>query len=111
MDIGRGVRPPAAASVARRITLSVAALALMAASPLPAAADGLFKDETAKAMVLLLSLSQALAQKGTPAPVKQEAKPVPVAAAETAPGNAVAASDSTPANAATEGASTPPADR
>jgi hypothetical protein len=92
----------------RSIAASVVALGLLAAIPRPALADGLLKEDTAKAMVLLLSLSQALAQKSDSAPTKPAAKPVPVAAADKTSGAAVAASDSPFAN---SGGSTPPADQ
>jgi hypothetical protein len=90
----------------------VAAFVLLTAVPRPVLADGLMKDDTAKAMVLLLSLSQALAQKGTPsAPAKPEAKPVPVAAADATSGDALGASSAAPATAGVSGAATPAADR
>ncbi|HTI86653.1 MAG TPA: hypothetical protein VL966_08610 [Alphaproteobacteria bacterium] len=113
MHIEHRATPAPTRSIAVRGTAAaVAALALLlAAAPGPVLADGLLKDDSAKAMILLMSLSQALAQKGTPAPTKPEAKPVPVAAAERTTGEAVGASHSTPAGAGVSGAATPPAER
>jgi hypothetical protein len=71
----------------------VVALGFLGALTRPALADNLPPNDTARAMVLLLSLSHALAQKSgaAQAPVKPDAKSAPLAATETAPSEGVAA--------------------